>query len=55
MVGGAIWAYDPGFYKKAGFLKPWKQASKQHSFVATVSAFASRILPYLSSCHDFLH
>ena len=47
------WAF-PEFYKTASWVNQRKQASKQHLSVAFVSAPASRFLPCLSSCPDFL-
>ena len=34
--------------------KPWEQASRQHPSMTSASAPASRFLPSLSSCPDFL-
>ena len=47
------WA-SPGFYKKASWANQGKQSCKQHPFMASVSASASRSLPCVSSCPDFL-
>jgi hypothetical protein len=42
---------SPGFYKKVGWTSQGKQASKQHSSMASASASASRIL-VLTSFND---
>jgi hypothetical protein len=49
-VGGAI----PGLVVLGSIRKQAEQASKQHLSMASASAPASRFLPCLSSCPDFL-
>jgi len=51
---GLPWADCLGFYKKAAWANHVEQASKPHPFLAFVSAPASRFLPCLSSCLDYL-
>jgi len=48
------WAGGPEFYKKAGRASHVKQGSKKHSSMASGSVPASRFLPCLYSCPDFL-
>jgi hypothetical protein len=40
-------------YKKEGWASHKEQASKQHSFVASISPSSFSFLPYLYSCPDF--
>ena len=54
MVGGAI----PGLVilgsiRKQAEQSHWKQTSKQHPFMASASAPASRFLLCVNSCPDF--
>jgi hypothetical protein len=54
-MGGAILEQVVlGAIKKAGSAIYGKQASKQHSSMASASAPDSRFLPRLSFCPDFL-
>lgn len=47
------WDGGLGFYKNGGWASCWKQASKQHASMASVST-ASRFLPCWSSYPNFL-
>jgi hypothetical protein len=55
IVGGATpWASSPGVYKKVSWTSQGKQSRKQGPSTASASAPASKFLPCLSSCLDFL-
>jgi hypothetical protein len=49
-----LWAGSPEFYKKAGWANHGEKAHKQHLSMASALAPASRFLPCLNSCTDFL-
>lgn len=55
MVGGAIPALVvPRFYKESSLNSHREEARKQHRSVSSAAAPASRLLPCLNSCPDFL-